>query len=287
MNTHIPVLEKEVIKYLNPQKNESYIDATFGGGGHSKIILDKIGKKGKVLGIDQNTKSIEIAKKNLKKYLHQLVIVNDNFKNITKIIKNNSFQNASGILYDLGLASWHFEKSGLGISFSHNEKLDMRLGETDKASAWEIVNKFPIKKIADILYQYGDIHKSWSIARRIENARMSKEISTTADLVEAVGTKNPKLLAPIFQAFRIYINNEYTNLEQSLNDIITIMPKDFKIVVISFHSGEDRIVKNIFRDKHKQKKIKVLTKKPIIPKYFEIKSNSKSRSAKLRSAQII
>ncbi len=278
---------KEVMDQLNPKIGGKYIDATCGEGGHTKEILEKIGKDGKVLAIDQSVESIEKAKVVLKKYESQIIFENSNFSHIKEIADKYNFNSVDGIIYDLGLVSWQIDDSDLGISFSRDAKLDMRTNPEAKTMAREIVNKFSIKKIADILYQYGDVKGSWSVARRIELARRSKQIETTTELKEALKTNNPKILAPVFQAFRIYVNSEYDNLTQSLGDAIKLVRTGGHIVVISFHSGEDRIVKNIFRQAKKDKKAKIITKKPISTTDIEISNNSRSRSAKLRSIQII
>jgi len=181
------------------------------------------------------------------------------------------------------LASWQIDNSFLGISFSKNEMLDMRLRPGIMLTAKEIINKFSVKKMADILYQYADVRGSWSVARRIDIARREKIIETTGELTNVLKTKNPKILAPIFQALRIYVNSEYENLTRSLEDAINIVSRDGYIVAISFHSGEDRIVKNIFREAKREKNGVILTKKPVTPSSFEITANSRSRSAKLRA----
>lgn len=284
---HISVMMNEVLEYLDPKIGGKYIDTTCGEGGHTKEILKKIGSNGSILAIDQSEESILKAKEVLEKYKKQVVFENSNFSHIKEITEKNNFNKVDGILYDLGLASWQIDDSDLGISFSREAKLDMRLSPESQTSAREIVNKFSIKKIADILYQYGDVRGSWSVARRIELARRDKNIETTSDLKEALGTNNPKILAPIFQALRIYVNQELENLEKSLTDAVDLLKKDGYVVVISFHSGEDRIVKNIFRQFKKEKKVKVITKKPVQTTKEEIRNNSRARSAKLRAIQKI
>jgi 16S rRNA (cytosine1402-N4)-methyltransferase len=161
----------------------------------------------------------------------------------------------------------------------------MRLDDSYKniTTASEILNKFPVKRIADIFYKYGDVRGSWSVARRIDAYRKKTPIIYTSDLLSALNTKQPKKLAPIFQSLRIYVNNEYDNLEKSLKDAISLLKKDGKIAAVSFHSGEDRIVKNVFREITKENRnYKLITKKPITPNEWEIAHNSRSRSAKLR-----
>lgn len=296
MLKHTSVMLEEVIRLIKPEIGGFYIDATIGLGGHTSQILPLIGKSGKVLCIDQNINSLKEAEKNLNKFENQCIFVNDNFSNILKIAKANYFNNINGIIYDLGLASWQIDTSSLGITFSRNEPLDMRLQTSEdktrkgkfSLTAAEVINRFPVKKLAEILYQYGDVHNSWSVARRIDVARRSRSINTTFDLIAAIGTRSPKILAPIFQALRIYVNHELENLQNSLEQSLDLLAVGGRIVVISFHSGEDRIVKNIFRNREKTNKdIKILTKKPIVPNIKEIKRNSRSRSAKLRAIEKI
>lgn len=299
MSKHIPVMLEEALRYLDPQKGENYIDATVGEGGHAEAICKRLGKNGKILVLDQNSISLDRAQQNLKNYKSQCIFVNDNFANIKNIVQENKFNNIKGILYDLGLASWQIDTGCLGITFSKDEPLDMRLQSqniehvaqnkiNNLLTAKEIINKFPVKKIADILYQYGDVKNSWSVARRIDISRRYKPIKTTFDLLAAIDTKNPKILAPIFQALRIYVNRELENLQTSLDQALDLIEINGKIVVISFHSGEDRIVKNIFRNRYRVKKdIQILTKKPLLPKELEIRANPRSRSAKLRAIKKI
>lgn len=285
---HIPVMTKEVLEYLKPQAGKKYIDATLGEGGHTKKVLDLIGPKGKMLLIDKSTHSIDIAKVNLHQYFRQCSFVCDNFGNLKDIVKTNNFNNPNGIIYDLGMSTWQIKDSGVGITFTKDEPLDMRLSQDqDLVSAYELINKFPAKRIADILYQYGDVRNSWSIARRIEQARREEKICTTFQLIDILKTKNPKFLAPVFQALRIFVNQELENLQKSLLAAANIINNGGRIVVISFHSGEDRIVKNIFREYKKLGKVNILTAKPICASREEIVQNPKSRSAKLRAVEII
>lgn len=280
-------MTKEVIKYLAPQSGKFYVDATVGLGGHTKEILQSE-PNAKVLAIDWNEKSLNQAKDNLSSFGERVIFANDNFSKLAEIIKKNDIKDIDGILLDLGLASWQIDEGGIGITFSKEEDLDMRYFTNrfgKQITAKDVINKFSIKELADIFYKYGDVRGSWGAARKIEVARKEKEIKTTLDLVEALKIKNPKFLAPIFQALRIYVNNEYKNLEEALLSALEIVDLGGKIVVISFHSGEDRIAKNIFRDN--KDKFEILTKKPISASKEEISINSRARSAKLRAIKKI
>jgi 16S rRNA (cytosine1402-N4)-methyltransferase len=282
---HIPVLLKEVIDYLNPGKNENFIDATLGLGGYTAAILEKNKPNGKVLAIEWDTNTLKITKEKLKKDNKRIIFVKDNFANLQSIA-NSNLNNISGIVFDLGLSSYQIDQGSYGLSYKTNQPLDMKfgLGSNEKfiITAKDIINKHHEKEIANILYQYGDIGNSYKIAKNIVNFRQKQPILTTYDLKKAIGSDNPKLLSPIFQALRIKVNNELDNLQKALSQALKIIKPGARIVVISYHSGEDRIVKNFFRDNKQY--LKIITKKPITPSWAEIKNNSRSRSAKLRSA---
>ena len=284
---HTPVLVKEVIEILSPKKGKIYIDATLGDGGYTKAIIEECPEV-KIIAIDQNEKSLERAKANLKNESKQISFIHDNFKNIKDIASQQGYQKIDGVVYDLGLASWQIDEGEAGISFQKETPLDMRLDDSsdNMTTASEVLTKFPIKRIAEILYKYGDVKGSWGIARRIDMFRNNTPILYTSDLLTILGTKEPKKLAPIFQALRIYVNQEFDNLERSLKDAIDLMESDGKIIVISYHSGEDRIVKNIMRDrKHIKDDIKIIVKKPISPSIMETTTNPRSRSARLRAIE--
>ncbi|MCL5795489.1 MAG: 16S rRNA (cytosine(1402)-N(4))-methyltransferase RsmH [Patescibacteria group bacterium] len=284
MMQHISVLSKEVLQYLDPKAGQNFVDCTLGLGGHAKLILHKTSPNGKLLAIEQDESGLTEAKKRLAEFGLRITYVNDNFVNLKKIIKDQDFSNIQGILFDLGLASWQLDEGRYGLSFSHDKLLDMQFTGSD-INASEVVNKYHFEKLADVLYQYGDLSNSRSLAKKIIEARSKRPIMRTSELVAAIGSKNPKILAPIWQAIRIEVNNELNNLQTALNDCLEILAPGAKIAIISFHSGEDRIVKNFF--KANQDKLKILTKKPIIAAFSEIKNNPRSRSAKLRAAILI
>lgn len=285
---HKPVLEKEVLQYLNPQPNENFIDATIGEGGHAAAILKKIGPSGKVLGIDWDA---EIVKKN--KSQDRLILVNDSYANLKKIVEENNFKPVQGILLDLGMSSWHLEESGRGFSFLKDEPLTMKY-QTDSngLTAEKIVNEYSQEEIEKILREYGEEKFSRRIAGEIIKERKIKPIKTTFQLVEVIRRATPlsyqhgkiHFATRTFQALRIAINGELDNLIKVLPQAIEILEKGGRLAVISFHSLEDRIVKNFFKDNKKKEVVKILTKKPVIASLEEIKNNPRSRSAKLRTA---
>lgn len=282
---HEPVLLKEVIKYLEPKSNKNYVDCTLGLGGHSRKILEKNGPNGQLIGIEQNTEGIEEAQKRLDEFKERVKLVRSNFRNLEKIIKDSKISSVDGILFDLGLASWQIKDDKKGISFSEDAELDMRLSPESNLTAADIINTYPEKQLANLLFEFGDVRGNRYFAKKIAAERKNKKIQKTSELVKIIGTNNPKVLAPIFQALRIEVNSELENLLIALPQALNVLDKGGKIVVISYHSGEDRIVKNFFRAN--KTKIKILTKKPIIASFEEIKENSRSRSAKLRAAEKI
>jgi 16S rRNA (cytosine1402-N4)-methyltransferase len=285
---HVPVLQKEVLRYLDPKPNENFIDTTIGGAGHTLVILEKNGPRGKVLGIDWDTESIQLLK--LRK-IKRLILVNDSFVNLKEIVKKEKFQPVSGILFDLGMSSWHLEKSGRGFSFQKNEPLDMRYNIKSPLTAEKILNYWSEKEIERILKEYGEERFAKKIAKEIIVSRKLKLIKNTFQLVEIIKKAVPfryqhqriHFATRTFQALRIAVNDELNNLERALPQAIEILKTGGRLVVISFHSLEDRIVKTFYRGRASID-LKILTKKPIKPSQKEIKINPRSRSSKLRAA---
>jgi len=277
---HKAVLQKEVLKYLDPKPNENFIDCTIDGGGHTASILDKNKPNGKVLGIEID---LELYQKLKLQDLSRLILVNDSYTNLKKIVKKCNFGPISGILFDLGMSSWHLEDSGRGFSFMRNEPLDMRYNPgVNSLTAEEIVNNYSQEEIEKILKEYGEERFAKRIAKRIVKER---PIKTTFQLVEIIKKVTPRRTkihpaTRTFQALRITVNDELNNLRKVLPQAIEILAPEGRIVVISFHSLEDRIVKRFFKG---EKNIKIITKKPITASEEEIKINPQSRSAKLRA----
>jgi len=294
---HIPVLLKEVIYYLNPESNENFIDATIGEAGHALKILQLTEPDGKLLGIDLSKEVIRrIAKiKNENEKLKdRLILVNDSYINLEKIVKNNNFGPIQGILFDLGICSWHLESSGKGFSYKKDEPLDMRFDQKQNLTAAEIVNFWEAEEIEKILKDFGEEKYSHRIASALKEVRKKERIVGTRQLVNLLAKTLPKnydkgrihFATRVFQALRIAVNNELENIGKGLNQAIKILEPKGRIVVISFHSLEDRIVKNFFREQAKINKLQILTKKPVSPTMEESKINPRSHSAKLRAAQI-
>lgn len=273
---HKPVLLNEVIQYLDPKPGENFIDCTIGEAGHSLAILERTKPSGKVLGIDFDLDSLKRIKPQ-----DRFILVHGNFKNLKRIVEEHGFYPIHGILFDLGLSGWQIEESGRGFSFKKDEPF---LAKTET-----ILNQWPEQELFRILKEYGEERYSQRIARRIIDERRIKPIKTTLQLLEVIKKAAPysrtkrgqidRVAARIFQALRIVVNDELENLKQGLEQALEILNPGGRLIVISFHSLEDRIVKNFFRENS----FEVLTKKPIRPTEKEIKNNPRSRSAKLRA----
>ena len=286
---HEPVLKKEVIQYLKPEANKNFVDCTAGGGGHSLALLDKVKPDGKVIAIEFDP---DLAQRLREKEEENLIVVNDSYINLKNIVKENGFDKVDGVLLDIGMSSWHLENSERGFSFQKEEKLDMRYNpEVQNLTAKDIVNKYPKNDLIGILEDYGEERFANRISKEIVEERKRKEINTTKDLIETIKKAVPSFYirkrihfaTRTFQALRIEVNRELSNLKKVLPQAIERTKPEGRVAVISFHSLEDRIVKNFFKNNNK---VKVLTKKPISASDKEVKKNPRSRSAKLRVVEI-
>ena len=290
---HKPVLIKEVLEYLNPTPGENFIDCTVGFGGHTFSILEKTKPDGKVLGIDFEKSSLEKVKESFSE--DRLILANGNFVDLKEIAKESNFHPVNGILLDLGLSSWHFDESDRGFSFQGDEPLDMRLDPESELTAEKIINKWPEQELFEIFKEYGQERFPGRIARVICEQRSKHQIQTTKQLVDIIEQAIPSkhrygrihFATKIFQAIRIAVNDELGNLTKVLPQALSILEPEGHLVVISFHSLEDRIVKLFFREEFKKGSLEILTKKPIVPTQDEVDFNTRSRSAKLRAIKKI
>lgn len=286
---HQPVLLEQVIACLNPKPGENFIDCTVGEAGHARAILELSIPNGKVLGIDVDADSLKRLEAQ-----ERLILAHGNFKDLKSIAEENRFSNISGILFDLGLSSWQIEDSGKGFTFRKDEPLIMILNGKQEVTAEEIVNKWPEESLVDILNKFGEERYGRKIVRGIVNERKLHPIKTTFQLKNIVLRSIPfshtrrgavsRVLARVFQALRIVINDELENLTKGLEQAFEIINPGGRIVVISFHSLEDRTVKNFFKEKRNQRSLKIITEKPVTADEVEISFNYRSRSAKLRAA---
>lgn len=284
--SHTPVLLGEVIAALNIEPGRKYIDATLGGGGHTKQIL---AKKGIVLGIDQDEDALLFVKEDqrLKIEKKELLLWKGNFRDIKKAFIETGFDKVNGILFDLGVSSYQMDNPTRGFGIRSLGKLDMRMDKGSTLSAYEVVNKYSNQQLYEIFLRYGEEHNAKEIAHRIVEERKKSPIVTVkelADLVSRVSHK-PEPIHPatrVFQAIRIEVNDELNALKEGLQSSLEILAPGGRIVVISFHSLEDRIVKQMFERWRLKNRGKVLMRKPISATFEETLINKRSRSAKLR-----
>ncbi len=286
---HVPVLLEEATDLLLGSGGTLYVDCTLGLGGHAKRILEK-NPKAFVVGIDRDEEAIEIAKESLKGFEGRFSIYKANFAYLDLVLKEEGIDRVDGFLFDLGVSMLQLQ-SERGFSFQIDAPLDMRMDKDQSLTAYRVVNEYPERELARIIREYGEEKLSKKIARAIVEARKKKPIETTRELAELIASLYPPRLrhgrihpaTRTFQAIRIEVNRELENLKVALEKTPPLLNPGGRLVVISFHSLEDRIVKNFFKN-HREEFI-ILTKKPITPSEEEIKRNPASRSAKLRAGE--
>lgn len=302
--SHIPVLLDEVLKGLNLHPGQRYIDGTLGVGGHAEAILQTIAPDGQVLGLDADPVALNSARQRLAPYNDRVHLVNANFSQLATIAHSYDFVPVHGILLDLGLSSMQLGDAERGFSFQHEGPLDMRYDPSGPITAADLVNNLSQSELADLLYRFGEERRSRSIARAIVAARPVRGTQELADLVaRAVGGRRGARIHPAtrtFQALRIAVNDELETLSSALSEATTILVPGGRLAVISFHSLEDRIVKNYLVQESKdcicppeqltctcghQATLRIITRKPIIASSDEINVNPRARSAKLRVAE--
>ncbi len=281
---HIPVLLDESVSSLNLKQGDSAIDATLGEGGHTRKLLDCIGDKGTVLAIDQDPRMVHRAKEEFSS--ENIIIAENNFRNIETLAKENNLI-PKGILFDLGVARWHFLGSGRGFSFKNShEPLSMALsGEHSNSSAAMLLNSLSEEELADIIFQYGEERRSRMIAKSIVAFRKKKRILTVGDLLAALPHGRSGQIHPatkVFQALRIAVNDELNALSEALVGAWSVLAPRGRLAVISYHSLEDRIVKQFFKKQMDAKTGILINKKPIVASRVELLKNPSARSAKLR-----
>jgi 16S rRNA (cytosine1402-N4)-methyltransferase len=302
---HIPVLRDEAIHFLITKPDGVYVDGTLGGAGHAEKIAEKIYPHGTLIGIDADADAHEAAGDRLRRFSANVVLVHDNNANIQSILRTHNFPTIDGLLLDLGVSSFQLDEGSKGFSYRTDDMLDMRMDRRQKLNAATVINTYSEEKLAEIFWSYGEERNSRKIAQAIVERRSVKTIETSGVLAEIVseivpGRFQKKSLARIFQALRIEVNGELGSLSRILNDVLGLLASGGRIVVISYHSLEDRIVKEFFRTNsatfipsgHKlvpdlpvSPKLKILTKKPILASPDEQRNNPRSRSAKMRVAE--
>ena len=304
---HIPVLLEETISMLNIKPDGIYADGTLGGAGHSYEICKRI-KSGTLIGIDQDIEAIKASQKRLDSFKNNTIFVNDNFRNIPEILKTKGVQKVDGILLDLGVSSYQLDEGCRGFSYQHDAPLDMRMNKESKLTAEYVINNYSEDNLSKIMFSYGEERWSKRIANFIIRARKDKPIKTTLELVEVIKSaipnssrrEGPHPAKRVFQAIRIEVNDELNVLKETIDNCIDLLNTNGRICIITFHSLEDRIVKDAFNHYNnpctcpanfpicvcnKTKVVNIITKKPITASEDELEQNPRSRSAKLRVAE--
>lgn len=306
---HITVLLEETVDQLNIKPDGIYVDCTLGGAGHSLYLVKQL-TNGRLISIDQDQTAIDNAHIILKDHLDKVTFVKDNFRNLRAILNELNIDKVDGILYDLGVSSPQLDVGERGFSYHQEARLDMRMDQSQTLSAYEVVNEWPYEKLVSIFFRYGEEKFSKQIARKIENIRETTPIETTSDLVGIIKDAIP---AParrtgghpakrVFQAIRIAVNDELGAFEESIEQAIDSVNVGGRISVITFHSLEDRLCKQVFQEYEKgpdiprglpvipddyKPKLKRINKKPILSTEQELEENNRARSAKLRVVEIL
>jgi len=304
---HTPVLRDEVLAWLITSTAGVYVDATLGGGGHAESILQRLHPSGMLIGFDADPDAIQFASNRLSEFGGRAQLVHNNFRHIASSLERLGIQRVNGMLFDLGVSSYQFDEPTRGFSFRSDDLLDMRMDRSQALDARTVVNEYEEHDLSDVFWKYGEERASRSIARLLVKRRTESRIETTGELASVVRSVVGdrflvKSLARIFQALRIEVNNELENLEIALREALSVLDDGGRIVVISYHSLEDRIVKDFFKHEaalfqpsgHKlvpdtklNPTLRILTKKPVEASEDETRLNPRARSAKLRAAERI
>ena len=310
MFNHVSVMLNETIDYLNIKEDGVYVDCTLGGAGHALYLLNQLNDKGRLIAIDQDLTAIENAKEVLKEHLHKVTFVHNNFRELTNILNELEIEKVDGIYYDLGVSSPQLDVPERGFSYHNDAKLDMRMDQTQSLSAYEVVNQWSYEALVRIFFRYGEEKFSKQIARRIEAHREQQPIETTLELVDVIKEGIPAKARRkgghpakrVFQAIRIAVNDELSAFEDSVEQAIECVKVGGRISVITFHSLEDRLCKQIFQEFEKgpdvprglpvipeayTPKLKRVNRKPITATDDDLNDNNRARSAKLRVAEIL
>ncbi|MBU7005644.1 16S rRNA (cytosine(1402)-N(4))-methyltransferase RsmH [Phosphitispora fastidiosa] len=305
---HVPVMLDEVMTYLNLRQGGTYVDCTLGGGGHTTEIIKKIQPGGRVIGIDQDPNALEAARKRLESFGSSIVYVHSNYYRLKEIFAELNLGEADGVLFDLGVSSHQLDEGERGFSYMQDAPLDMRMNPGDLLTAEQIVNEKTEDELTGIIRDYGEENWARRIARFIVDHRAKRPIHTTGELVEIIKKavpagarrEGPHPAKRTFQALRIAVNDELNRFKKALYEAVDILRPGGRVCVISFHSLEDRIAKEVFREMaktcvcppglpvcmcNKKQQVKVLTGKPVLPTQEELKANPRARSSKLRAAE--
>ena len=307
---HVSVLKNESIEGLHIDPSGTYVDGTFGGGGHALEIISRLNGNGRLIGIDQDRDAIENGHTKLEPYKNKAQLVRDNFSNVRRIMKDLHIESIDGILLDIGVSSHQLDEGTRGFSYMQNAELDMRMDDRNPITAKQMIAEYSEAELSRIIREYGEERWASRIAQFIVQERAKMPINTTAELVEVIKKAVPKKARQdgphpakrTFQALRIAVNRELEILEGSIRDMVDLLKPGGRICIITFHSLEDRIVKQTFQSlEHpctcppefpvcvcgKKPSIRIITRKPIVPSEEEVAANPRARSAKLRIAEKI
>jgi 16S rRNA (cytosine1402-N4)-methyltransferase len=307
---HQPVLLREMMEYLVPQNGDVFVDGTLGMGGAASLAAKAVAPDGLFIGLDKDSESLDVARKNLNEIKGKKELIHADFRNMKDVLAQLGIPQADKIFLDLGISSYQLDQETRGFSFDREGPLDMRMDRSQGLTAAEVINQFPEKELADLIYFYGEERYARRIARRLVYLRETKPFETTKDLAEAVkgtlrgtvktGHSRIHPATRTFQALRIYVNQELDSLEMFLKEFISILKPGGRIGIISFHSLEDRLVKTAFKREAGQcvcdapvelcqcpriENIRLITRKPVVPKEDETEANPRARSAKFRVAE--
>lgn len=286
-SVHVPVLPREIVRWLNPQPGSVIVDGTLGGGGHTRLLAERVGSQGLVLALDRDPLALERAEQELKGL--PVMLAHSDFCDLPEVLAQQQIAPVSGVVLDLGLSSDQLSDEGRGFSFHSDGELDLRFDPEQGEPAWKLLARLAEKDLADLIYQFGEERRSRRIARRIVEARRRNPVRTAAQLADLVRACVPvsrgHRIDPAtrtFQALRIAVNHELESLDIALRRLPDCLAEGGRLAIISFHSLEDRRVKEAFRD---DPRVSPLTKKPLIPEEDELLENPRSRSARLRVAE--
>ena len=284
---HYPVMYKEVLDFLQPDKRKVVADCTLGMGGHAKLLIESMPEDGILFGFDRDSESLEIARKNLEQFKDRIKLFHCNHSDIENVLSQSGIEKIDAFVFDLGLSMYQLDSAERGFSFLKDGALDMRMDRTASISAYDLVNHLSEKELEEIIREYGEERFSRKIAREIVYHRKKGAISTTTQLASIIagvivqkGGRHPA--TQTFQALRIAVNREFDSATQGIKTAMQYLAPGGRIAVITFHSSEDRMIKHLFREAKQSGEFVLVNKKPLIPERNEIRENSRSRSAKLR-----
>ena len=285
---HLPVMGREMIEIISPVEGGIYVDATVGLGGHSEMILGKIGQTGKVVGIDRDDNALARTAERLQD--SRLILEKGNFSEMESVLHSQGIDETDGVLLDLGVSMMQLKDLDRGFSFNSKERLDMRMDSSQELSAWDVVNEYSERELVRILKEYGEEYRAVKIVRQIIHERNNKSIDTCTELAEIISRATGRTgkvhpATKTFQALRIEVNKELDELKKGLDSSLRVLRTGGRLCVISYHSLEDRVVKHFIKERARDGIVKQLLKKPLVPAIDEIRANLSSRSAKLRGAE--